>query len=104
MARMTDFRRTLCCGLFLAGMAPAAALAGEQVGVLECHLSGNGHNGFDRESGAGLRLRRRNSGRRTPTLHRQTDQGRREYRSRNGTGAIWFGASSRRPTRSLRGR
>ena len=42
MARMTDFRRTLCSGLFLAAMAPAAALAGEQVGVLECHLSGNG--------------------------------------------------------------
>ena len=42
MARRTDFRRTLCCGLFLAGLAPAAALAGEQVGVLECHLSGNG--------------------------------------------------------------
>jgi|GEM_PF-229756 hypothetical protein len=42
MARMTDFRRTLCCGLFLAALAPAAAFAGEQVGVLECHLSGNG--------------------------------------------------------------
>ena len=42
MARMTDFRRTLCRGLFLAALAPAAALAGEQVGVLECHLSGNG--------------------------------------------------------------
>ncbi len=42
MARMTDFRRTLCRGLFLAAMAPTAAWAGEQVGVLECHLSGNG--------------------------------------------------------------
>lgn len=42
MARMTDFGRTLCRGLFLAVMAPAAAFAGEQVGVLECRLSGNG--------------------------------------------------------------
>jgi hypothetical protein len=32
----------LCGGLFLAALAPAAAFAGEQVGVLECHLSGNG--------------------------------------------------------------
>jgi len=42
MGAMTDFRRTLCGGLFLAALAPAAAMAGDQVGVLECHLSGNG--------------------------------------------------------------
>jgi len=40
MARMTDFRRTLCGGLLLAALTPAAALAGDQVGVLECHLLG----------------------------------------------------------------
>jgi hypothetical protein len=42
MARMTDFRRTLCGGLLLAALTPAAALAGDQVGVLECHLLGSG--------------------------------------------------------------
>ncbi|MGA8170027.1 MAG: small metal-binding protein SmbP [Methylocystis sp.] len=42
MGRLTNFRRTLCGGLFLAALTPAAALAADQVGVLECHLSGNG--------------------------------------------------------------
>jgi hypothetical protein len=38
----SDFKRTLCGGLFLAALSPMAASAAEQVGVLECHLSGNG--------------------------------------------------------------
>ena len=38
----SDFIRTLCGGLFLAALSPMAASAPEQVGVLECHLSGNG--------------------------------------------------------------
>ncbi len=37
-----NFKQLLRGACLLAGMAPLAAFAGDRVGVLECHLSGNG--------------------------------------------------------------
>jgi len=42
MQQKRDFRRTLCAGAVIAMLAPATSFAAERVGLLECHLSGNG--------------------------------------------------------------
>lgn len=42
MGHMSDLKRTLCGGVFIAMLAPGAAFAGDRIGLLECHLSGNG--------------------------------------------------------------
>lgn len=42
MSAIFKFRRTLRCALILTAMTPAAAMAADRVGALECHLSGNG--------------------------------------------------------------
>jgi hypothetical protein len=42
MAYNFDLGRTLCGVFILSAMSPAAAFAGDRVGALECHLSGNG--------------------------------------------------------------
>ena len=59
MSRMPNLKRALGAFVALAAAAPVAAYAGDRVGALECHVSGNGVSLLVENPGVRLHLQRR---------------------------------------------